>query len=267
MTMTAKQLIEQARIRHVAFLKLQLPDGALVLALNELQRSALLTFSDAIEPLLSQARQVAAVVTGALVGVDDGGVPYYLTGSGDGYPVQSDGGVPYIDFTGVPIALDPFGVSGSTPGFPLPDEFIKMINVTAATLFNAALQVDVVSESRRAATPLRTLAVFISGNRLVPIREGVSPYSDSWSSVTSVALSYIAMQTITALTDVVTLPAQINAALVAALAERFAFGVEGMSTADRRYFTEEKLRAETQMLEAADMILGEVTSGHVQFNG
>jgi hypothetical protein len=71
--------------------------------------------------------------------------------------------VPYVDFTQPPIALDPFGRRAAQPGFPLPTEFIKLIHVIAGTLYNASMQVDILPESRRAASPQRSLAAFISG--------------------------------------------------------------------------------------------------------
>lgn len=262
---TVQQLVENARARHPAFTKLAWPDGALLLFLNTYQRTKLLELADSIEPLVGQAKQVASVIAGALVG-SDGGVPYYITTSGDGWPVSSDAGVPYIDFTQPAIALDPFGASGGTPGFPLPAEFIRLINITAASLYDAQMQVEVMPESRRAAAPQRVLSVFISGNRIVPIRLGASPYSDRWIDVTSVTISYIAMQTLAAMTDNVTLPLQLVGLLEAALAERFAVASE-ISDRLRQNFIEERKRAEAAFAESADMILGEVTTSHVQFNG
>lgn len=268
MTLTVQQLIENARVRHPAFMRVAQPDGALLVFLNQRQRTTLLKFGQEIEPLIGQARQVATVIAGALVG-SDGGVPYYVTTSGDGFPVQDDTGVPYVDFTGVPIALDPFGESGGTPGFPLPAEFIKLINVTVATLYNAAQPVVILPESRRSASPQRELAVFVSGNRIVPIRQGAAPYSDRWTDVLSVAVSYIAMQTLSALTDVITLPLQLVDVLEAALAERYAMAVPAteMNDRTRQNFIDERQRAEDAMKDAAAEILGEVTTSHVIFNG
>jgi hypothetical protein len=269
MTITVLQLIEQARVRHPAFMRVAFPDGALLLFLNQKQRSTLLTFAEAIEPIVGQARQVAAVVAGALVGIDAGGVPFYVTTSGDGFPVQSDLGVPYIDFTGVPIALDPFGQTGSIPGFPLPTDFIKLIHIVAATVYDAAVRVEVNTERARGASPQRELQVFVSGNRLVPVRQGVAPFSDRWTDVTSLTLSYIAMQTLAALTDVLTIPLVLIAVLEAALAERLAMAVpkEEMSDAIRLTFTADRKEAELVMAAAGESILGDVTTSHVQFNG
>src|SRR4051812_40305686 len=148
MTLTVQQLVENARVRHPAMMRVAFPDGALLLFLNTYQRRKLLDLSQEIEPLLSESRQIASVIAGALVG-SDAGVPYYITTSGDGWPVQSEGGVPYVDFASSPIALDPFGASGSQPGFPLPTEFIKLIHVIAGTLYNASMKVDILPESRR----------------------------------------------------------------------------------------------------------------------
>jgi hypothetical protein len=249
-------------------MRVAFPEGALLLFLNQRQRTTLLKLGEDVEPLIGQSREVATVIAGALVG-SDGGVPYYITTSGDGFPVQDDGGVPYVDFTGVPIALDPFGESGSTPGFPLPAEFIKLTNVTAATLYNAALRVNVLREAMRPGPPVRELAVFVSGNRMVPIRQGIAPYSDRWTDVVSVTVSYIAMQTLSAVTDVLTLPLQLVDLLEAALAERLAMAVPAneMNDRTRQTFVDERGAAEAAIKEAAAEILGSVTTSHVQFNG
>lgn len=265
---TVGQLIENARVRHPAFMKVQMPDGAILLFLNQYQRMKLLELGAEIEPLVGEARQVASVISGSLIGSDEG-VPYFITTSGDGWPVGSEDGVPYVDFTDVPIALDPFGESGSTPGFPLPSEFIKLIDVTAATLYSAALPVDVVPESRRNAGARRDLACFVSGNRLVPIRQGAAPFTDAWQDVLSVSVSYVAMQSLAAKSDVITLPLSLVSLLEAALAERFAFAAPAaeMSDAVRRTFTADRVAAEESVAAAAGEILGETTTSHVQFNG
>lgn len=268
MTLTAQQLVENARVRHPAMMRVAFPEGALLLFLNTYQRRKLLEMAEEIEALIGESRQIAAVIAGALIG-SDAGVPYYVTTSGDGFPVSSDAGVPYVDFTGVPVALDPFGQSGGTPGFPLPAEFIKLIHVVAGTAYNASRRVDVLPESRRGASPQRSLAVFISGNRMVPIREGVPPYQDSWGEVTSVTLSYVAMQTLAALTDLIKLPLQLVDCMEAALAERLAMAVPSaeMSDMTKRGFTSDRVAAESAAAAGALEILGEVTTSHVQFNG
>jgi len=268
MTITVQQLVENARVRHPAMMRVAFPEGALLLFLNTYQRRKLLDLGEDIEPLIGQARQVASVIAGALVG-SDAGVPYYVTTSGDGFPVSSDAGVPYVDFTGVPVALDPFGLSGSTPGFPLPTEFIKLIHVIAGSLYSASMRIDILPESRRGASPQRSLAAFISGNRMVPIRAGVAPYQDSWGDVTSVTLSYVAMQTLAAMTDVVTLPLQLVDCMEAALAERLAMAVPTaeMDAVTKRGFTSDRVAAEASAAAGALEILGEVTTSHVQFNG
>lgn len=268
MTITVQQLVENARVRHPAMMRVAFPEGALLLFLNTYQRRKLLELGEDIEALIGEAKQIASVIAGALVG-SDAGVPYYITTSGDGFPVSSDAGVPYVDFTGVPVALDPFGLTGGSPGFPLPTEFIKLIHVIAATLYSAAVKVDVLPESRRGASPQRALAVFLSGNRMVPIREGTPPYQDSWQDVTSVTVSYLAMQTLSAMTDVVTLPLQLVDCMEAALAERLAMAVPAaeMDAVTKRGFTSDRVAAEAAAAAGALEILGEVTTSHVQFNG
>lgn len=247
-------------------MRVAFPEGALLLFLNQYQREKLLELGDSIEPLVGQAKQIATVIAGALVG-SDAGVPYYLTTSGDGWPVSSDAGVPYIDFTQPAIALDPFGLSGSQPGFPLPAEFIKLINITAQSLYDAQMKVDIITESRRGSTPQRDLQVFVSGNRLVPNRVGSAPFSDRWVDVTSVTLSYVAMQTLAAPTDIITLPLALVSVLEAALAERLAFACETADKVNTGYFVLQREKAEARMIDLADSILGEVTSSHVEFRG
>jgi len=244
MTTTVQQLIEQARVRHPLFMRVAFPDGALLAFLNQKQRTVLLKMSEELEPLVGQAQQVAAVVTGALVGIDAVGAPYYLTTSGTGYPVLVDPSAPnapYIDSSGVPIALDPFGATGSTPGFPLPTDFVRLKHVVAATIYDNAVRVEVNPERQRGASPQRELQVFVSGNRLVPIRQGVSPFSDRWTDVTSLTVSYIAMQTPLPLSDVLTVPTVMLEVLEAPLAERLALSVPtaAMSASPRAGFTPE----------------------------
>jgi hypothetical protein len=263
---TVQQLVDNARVRHAAFMRVAFPDGALLLFLNQYQREKLLELAGSIEALLGQAKQVATVIAGALVG-SDAGVPYYITTSGDGWPVSSDAGVPYVDFTQPAIALDPFGQSGGQPGFPLPAEFIKLIHITAQSLYDSQMKVDIVSESRRGSTPQRDLQVFVSGNRLVPNRVGVAPYSDRWLDVTSVTLSYVAMQTLAAMTDVITLPLQLVSVLEAALAERLAFACEASDKVNTAYFVQQRKDAEARIIDLADSILNEVTTSHVEFRG
>jgi hypothetical protein len=70
------------------------------------------------------------------------------------------------------------------------------------------------------------------------------------------------------MTDVLTLPLQLAGLMEAALAERFAIAAEGISaTGCRQSFIDDRKAAEAAFAESADMILGEVTTSHVQFNG
>jgi hypothetical protein len=209
MMLTVQQLVENARARHPAFTKLAWPDGALLLFLNTYQRTKLLELADSIEPLVGQAKQIASVIAGALVG-SDGGVPFYITTSGDGWPVQNL------------TAAYPMSISrsrrshwirsahfGRQPGFPAADRIHPADQHHRRVALRCA---DAGRDDAGVAASSCTTAVlsaFISGNRIVPIRLGAAPYSDRWIDVTSVTMSYIAMQTLDALTDVLTLPIQL----------------------------------------------------------
>jgi hypothetical protein len=70
MTVTAQDLIDQARIRHWAFADVALGDGAALLFLNQRQRHLLLRFRDQLRGLVNTTVAQAGVVNGVLVGLD-----------------------------------------------------------------------------------------------------------------------------------------------------------------------------------------------------
>lgn len=271
---TALQLLDQARIRHPAFLDVRMPDGALVLFLNTRQRALLLLLAAESEALVSQSAQIAATVNGILLGVDGAGVPQFLSAGEDGYPVFLDvDGNPYLDFTLPPVVFDPFGENGGTPGFPLPDQFVKLVSLAVIYDDGQTGPLDLVLERDRFSGRGRVPRAFVSGNRLVPVREGgrsgANLVADQWTRVSGVQLSYVAMSTVATLADELTLPTVLEEALIAGLAEMMAIAAQPktIDAASRRSFTTQRQEAELTLKEYGERILGDVTTQTVSYRG
>jgi hypothetical protein len=267
-TRTVQGLIDEARTRNVLFFNSGVPDGALVLALNTKQRSLLSQYADAIAPIVGQSVQTAAVVAGSLVGVSAAGFPQYITGIGTGYPVTfSANGTPIFSQVGAPIELDPYGVSGGTPGFPLPDDCVRLVWVSAIFADNSQTDVAIVPERARYQMTQPDIACFINGNRLVPIRftntaqPTVAP--DWWTQVVSVVTSYLKMQTLVALTDVLTIPTFLHEPLIAHLAYTLALGTEG---AKPDFYLAQSKDADAAFVSAGRDLLGSVTQTSVIYH-
>lgn len=257
---TALSLIDEARTRHHAFFSAVVPDGVFVMGLNTKVRSLLLQYADGIQTLVDQSVSVAASVSGALVGVDGSGNPYYLTTPGTGYAVSNAGTptnpIPYVDFSGVPISTDPFGLNGATPGFPLPTDMIKLITVTSKFTDGTQADVDIIPERLRFQNPTHNAQAFINGNRLVPCRLGSPPYWDWWTNVTGVTISYIAPQTISTFTDTFSYPIVLYEALIAHLAKLLAYTIPTVTPAERQMFDAASKQADGDFLMAGkDMVM------------
>lgn len=274
LNITARQILDEARTQDARFFSLSVPDGALLLTLNTTQRNLLLQYGSSIEGLLDQSAQVAAVVSGGLVGIDPiTGLPYYITTQGSGYAVQNAGTVsvplPYYDFTQQPISLDPFGQSGGTPGFPLPTDLIKLIHIVAGFADGRTTDVDVVPEKSRHVTGTHNITAFLNGNRLVPVRtdpaNNFGSYNDWWNSVTSVTTSYIGMTTLSDLTTVLTIPVVLHAALVAAVTALLARTCPDCTLADRTFYATLANSTGQAMAMAGIDLLGDVVQSSVIF--
>jgi hypothetical protein len=266
---TVQELIDGARVRHACFADTVLGDGAAVLFLNQRIRTLLLRYRSALRALINATMQAAAVVNGALVGVDALGAPSFLTTVADGWAVHVDGaGVPYVETTEAPIASDPFGASGGTPGFPLPTDAIALFSVFVVYRDGSSGDVDVVDEAaRNFGPPGHNAAAFLSGNRIVPIRPAVAGAADIWSSVVAVQLSYLPLPTVRALADTVPLPAAVAEALVAALAELFAIQSPSCADAVRAAFSAAARRAEDELDLTALDVVGDLQHNSVLFTG
>lgn len=224
---TVQQIIDAARVRHWSFTDVELGDGAALLYLNERVRTHLGEHGSQIEGLVGSTIQHSLDRgTGLLVALDEDDVPYYTTTAEDGYAVHLDiDGVPYIDTDEPPIAGDPFGENGATPGFPLPRDVVRLISV-GAIYGNGArnIPIDVIPERERyTRAPGRNPTAFVSGNRLVPVMPTAGHNTgDRWNDVTALQISYVAVPDLTALTDRIPLPKVLCEALTADLALLFA---------------------------------------------
>lgn len=264
MSTTALSILEQARIRNPAFSDAQMPDGALLLFLNQRQRSLLLLAGEALGPLVTTTVDIATTINGVLVGSENG-VPTYLTSYEDGWPVFLDGtGVPYFDFTGPKIAGDPYGENGGTLGFPLPDNFVKLIAVSAIYDSDVTGPISIVDErSRHHHAQSREPAVFIAGNRLIPILP-TNPSSSGglaeWEDVETISLTYIAVETLDSLTDTLQVPDVMAECLVADVAALLATRTPGLSAGDRQNYRADAQACANALKNGGD-IVGDVPGG------
>lgn len=255
LTITVRQLIDQARIRHHAFTDVEMPDGAALLYLNQRQRTLLAKYGPSIEGLVSSSQEVAAVISGALAGVDENGALYQTTTNEIGFAVHLDGSDLYVDPTENPLSVDPFGEDGGTPGFPLPSDFLRLINCTVV-LDDHTLIPLVVQEEQLRLQRNRMPVAFVNGNRLVPARplsEGNT--NDVWTRIVAVQVSYVAMRDFSAVDDVVHFPVALVETLLASLAAQFARQSPRMSPKERQEFANEERHAESQIQDVADQIV------------
>lgn len=268
---TAQDIIDQAQMRHPAFSNALAPIGVLLKALDARQRTLILANIEAIDGLVNTTVQIGFGISGVLVGVENGvplvGIPGTLGwfehreddipfvdfseapalvpfGTGitypDGWAVHFDeDGVPYANFGEAPIAFDPFGAHGGTPGFPLPVDFIKLNGAVAITAGDETLlEVTIVAETDRLAPTRSGLTAFISGKRIIPLRARAGHNSgDAWSQpLKHIQLSYVALPTLTDPSQYMTLPAVLHEAAIAWLAEFLAASTPGVSANEKSIF-------------------------------
>jgi hypothetical protein len=267
-SLTIGRIIDIARARHPLFASMA-ADGVIVSAIDAKQRTIVLQLGGAIDGLLSTTVQIAVGASGAVVGVDALGIPFYSSTGADGWPVAVDPlGIPYIDTSTAVVTTDPFGKNGGTPGFPLPADFLKLIKCTVVYSDNRIGAVDVVNESARLDNPRpgRPTA-FVSGNRLVPVRPLATGNSgDPWSqNIASIQLSYVELPVSESMDDPVILPATLTECLVATAANTFATYVPGMSAMDRQRFASDVVAAEAAVGAYSSDMLGSAVTTSVQY--
>ncbi len=269
LTLIAKDIIDDARIRHASFSDVQMPDGAAIRWLNQRQRYLLLMFRGALKGLVTKTVRTLErlPVGGTLVGVTQRGVPYRLETPGDGYAIYlTDANqVPYIDTSGVPIADDPIH-----EGWPLPTEIISVMAFKGVQAEGAReVPITVKTEHERTTgLPGRMLAAFLSGNRVVPLRHRQVPMAnDLWRMLESTELSYIGLARITSICCLLTLPTILTEALTAGLAELFAKQSKECTPVERAQFQNDARRAEGQLSEMSADMGGEMRTNSVIFKG
>lgn len=267
--LTAQELIDGARLRHWSFTDTVLGDGAAVLFLNQRLRTLLLRFRNALRPLVNVSVQTAAVITGTLIGIDEDGLPYYLTTIDDGYAIRLDGGgVPYFDTSEAPISLDPFGASGGTPGFPLPTDAVAFFSFSVTYQDGSSGEVDVVDEAlRHMGPPGHNPAAFISGHRIVPITPAQPGGQDVWTSVTSCTTSYLPLPSVTALGDAVAIPSVLAEVVIVDLCELLAMQSVQCPKPDRTAFIAAARRAELELDAMALDVVGDLQVSSVIYEG
>lgn len=271
---TPRDVIDAARSRHWTFADAKAGDGAALLYLNHRLRTHLSKYGPDIEGLVGQSVSYDLATLGGILIAKLAGVPVYSTTYQDGWALHlSAGGTPYVDFSEAPIAGDPFGQNGGTPGFPLPGDLIRLIAVVLTLNDPAGIQVpcDVIKESGRLQWfPGRNPAAFVSGNRLVPLMR-YTPDSlntaSRWFSVSAIAISYVAGQTLTTLDDVLNLPGVLTEALVADLSCWFAYQSRAMPQADKVAFATEAARCGALLEAGALDVLNDAEEDHVIYRG
>lgn len=276
-TVRAQEIIDGARARHWAFAELSAGDGAALLYLRQRLRTHLAQHGAQIEGLVGTSlRYTIALIAGLLVAEDALGNPSYTTTYQDGWPIHLDAfGNPYYDTSEPMIAADPFGLHGGTPGFPLPNDMVRLTEVILE--YNGPtgllLPCDVIPEAGRLVKmPGRNPQAFVSGNRLVPnFPFYPSPAStnsgDRWFSVTGLQMAYVALPTLAALTDLLNLPGVLAEALVADLAVYFAFQAKALSQGERVAFQAVASEARAMIAAGSLDLLNEPEQSTVHYTG
>lgn len=270
-TTTAQDIIDSARIRHHAFSDIEMPDGAAVLFLNQRQRDLLALGGADIDGLVGTGLQYTILTpTTGVLSTFVNGVSAAATPGQDGWVTHLDeNDVPYIDQSEPMIAGDPLG---DTPGFPLPAEMVRLINVMLLTRDGRLIPADVVQQrARNTALPGRNPQMYIAGNRLMPMRRfdagSAQNTADRWQEFVGIQLSYVAIERVTALTDAITLPTVLVGALIADLAQLFAMQSKLVSPAEKAMFRDEAAKARAEFLNAANGLTHGASTTTVRYRG
>lgn len=285
---TPRAIIDAARTRHWSFSSLALGDGAALLFLRSRVVTHIAQHGAKIEGLVGTAMSYAIPTNTPVRLVSDGGAilastygQQIVASSGtatprvgdlyaDGWPVHiSDTGVPYVDFSETPLAADPFGEFGGTVGFPLPADMIRLIAVALVYSANQIIPCDVVSEPQRFTTlPGRNPACFVSSNRLVPVQPLASGNTGGrWANCTEIQISYVGLQALATLDELVNLPSVLVEALIADLAQYLAMQSKDCPPNDKRLLLDEAHRCAAIIGDAALDLLNEPMQTSVQYRG
>ncbi len=277
-TTTPQQIIDRARVRHWSFVDIVLGDGAVLSYLSQRLRTHLAVHGAQIEGLVNTTMTYNIVTVNGLLIAEDPvtGIPQVATTYQDGWPIHVDPitGIPYYDTSEPMIATDPYGAHGGTPGFPLPGEMVRLIDVSLVYSQPPGLVIpcDVLREHGRIESqPGRNPQAFVSGNRLVPVLSftggQATNSSDRWFTVSSIIMSYVALPTLSLLTDFLNIPGVLVEALDADCALFLARQSKAISPAERTGFAADAAAAAEVIATAALEMINEPEAGQVQYRG
>ena len=270
---TPRDLIDSARIRHWAFSDLAMPDGAALLYLNQRQREHLAAAGAEIEGVVGTTVQytVSRTLPGNLITFTNG-VPTTAASGADGWVVHVDAdGIPFVDNTEPMIAADPLQANGGVPGFPLPKEMVRLVNVMLIYGSGSFVPCALTNERHRVrALPGRDPVAFISGNRLVPMlpTSGTATNTgDRWQNVTGIQISYVGIDTLRTLDDAVALPTVLTGLLVADVAALMAAQSPRLTLAEKQFFTQQAQRMAGEFANISLNLLESPTGDSVHYMG
>jgi hypothetical protein len=199
MATTVANLIARARLHHGNFVEDRHPNVVLLSLLSTRHRELLRDLAGPLKDRLSESRNIADTIDGALVGISASGgggaggpatpIAYSVTTSGDGYDVIVDtGGFAYTGPT--VIATDPYSA-----GFVLPADSIQIIDLYGvATDSGKYLEIEVVPQQdihKRSGSSAMLFAI-MNGWRLIPIQNPPSNTGTSlWDRISSVTVTWI----------------------------------------------------------------------------
>lgn len=283
----ARTIVDSARTRHWSFGAVEAGDGPALLFINSRLRTHLGQHGAKIEGLIGTTMQyvvplptgtLLVTTTGAILATNYGqqivtntgtGTPQVTSAYQDGWPIQMSGNIPYVDFSQPPLAADPFGLYGGTPGFALPTDMIRLISVALIYTNNAIIPCDVIPESQRFTTlPGRNPACFLSANRLVPVQPlSTGNTNTRWNNVSAIQISYVGIQTLLTLDDVLNLPAVLVEALIADVAVYFAMQSKTMALNEKMLFRTEADRCASLIANVALDLVNEPEVSMVHYTG
>ncbi len=275
---SVQEIIDRARIRHWSFADVVLGDGAVLTYLSQRLRTHLAMHGAKIEGMVNTTMTYAiASVNGLLIATDPvTHVPQVTTTYQDGWPIHVDPitHIPYYDTTEPMIAVDPYGLHGGTPGFPLPSEMVRLVDVSLVYSQPPGMIIpcDVIREHGRIeAQPGRNPQVFVSGNRLVPLLAftggQATNSSDRWFTVSSLIMSYVGLPTLTRLADTLNIPGVLVEALDADAALFLSRQSKAVTAAERAGFAADVATVAAVIATAALEMLNEPQVGSVEYRG
>jgi hypothetical protein len=155
------------------------------------------------------------------------------------------------------------------PRFVLPADLVAVLDVELRYADGTRAGLDVIeAHEEHEGYQGRHLAAVVRAGALHPVRSRYeAPFDDAWVDVESVRLDYLAAPAFPDLDTVTDVPDVLLEALIAHLAKRLAMGAKGLTPFERAEFVKEALRAEDELEELADRMVGTITERRVQYRG